>query len=525
MRQRRSRCPSRLCAPLVTWLGLAVSLSASLAQDVQKLAQVNTAQMMPGPRVGPPVSRSVRPFTGTESPLLQGRPAPRQRPFTGTEPPLLQEGPASRPGEALRPFTGTEPPLLQEGPAGTEPLVLRERPASRPGEGLQRSPDPRPTEAPRQKPAGAGAGPKEALERSPIPPAPLPPLEGLGSSPVRDVGLGVLVLSLGAAAGLWLFKRARATHQKASASVQELLRKALIDPEEVGRLVKSNASAPQDVDVTVFAPPVVPPCEEVIVQVMFHTPDREAEALNRAQKVEAAAQTLAWVPLTIQLRQNDNIKVSVECKDATIPEPVQSTVWNGRLVCLYFRMQMPNVEMVVRPKLRVFVNGVPAGNLVFKTLVQQNPPDLRPSPASETARAYRKAFLSYASEDRVEVLKRAQMLRAAKINFFQDVLSLSPGERWERRLYTEIDNCDLFLLFWSHHALQSEWVIREAEYALERAKAPPGEPEIEPVPLDGPPPPLPPASLKDIHFNDPIRYAIFAEESITSATRAANENK
>jgi len=201
MRQRRSRCPSRLCAPLVTWLGLAVSLSASLAQDVQKLAQVNTAQMMPGPRVGPPVLRPVRPFTGTESPLLREHPAPRQRPFTGTE-----------------------PPLLQEGPARTEPLVLQERPASRPGEGLQRSPDPRPTEAPRQKPAGAGAGPKEALERSPIPPAPLPPLEGLGFSPVRDVGLGVLVLSLVAAAGLWLFKRARATHQKASASVQELLR-------------------------------------------------------------------------------------------------------------------------------------------------------------------------------------------------------------------------------------------------------------------------------------------------------------
>jgi hypothetical protein len=28
---------------------------------------------------------------------------------------------------------------------------------------------------------------------------------------------------------------------------------------------------------------------------------------------------------------------------------------------------------------------------------------------------------------------------------------------------------------------------------------------------------LPPTSLKDIHFNDPILYAIFAEESITSA--------
>src|SRR5262249_39651365 len=131
----------------------------------------------------------------------------------------------------------------------------------------------------------------------------------------------------------------------------------------------------------------------------------------------------------------------------------------------------------------------------------------------ETARVHRKTFLSYASEDRVEVLKRAQILRAMNINFFQDVLNLSPGERWERRLYAEIDNCDLFLLFWSRHAQQSEWVIREAEYAL----AAPGEPDIVPVPLEGPPPPLPPASLRDIHFNDPILYAILAEKSITSA--------
>jgi hypothetical protein len=313
--------------------------------------------------------------------------------------------------------------------------------------------------------------------------------------------------------GLWLLRRA---YQKASAPVQELLRKALVNPEEVGGLVESNATAPQDVDVMVFAPPVVPPCEEVIVQVFFHTPDRKVEALNRAKIAEPAGQALAWVPLTIQVRQNDNIKVSMECLDATTPEPVQRTVWNGRLVILQFMMRMPNVELIIRPKLRVFVNGVPAGNLVFKISVQQNPPDLRPSLANETARAYRKAFLSYASEDRIEVLKTAQTLRAVKIDFFQDLLNLSPGERWEQRLLTEIDNCDVFLLFWSHHAQQSKWVIFEAEHALQRAKIAPedGVPEIVPYLLEGPPPPLPPVSLKDIHFNDPLRYIILAEESL-----------
>jgi TIR domain len=274
--------------------------------------------------------------------------------------------------------------------------------------------------------------------------------------PIFELVTGASALIIGGVC-LWLLRRA---YQKASAPVQELLRKALVNPEEVGGLVESNATAPQDVDVMVFAPPVVPPCEEVIVQVFFHTPDREVEALNRAKIAEPAGQALAWVPLTIQVRQNDNIKVSMECLDATTPEPVQRTVWNGRLVILQFMMRMPNVELIIRPKLRVFVNGVPAGNLVFKISVQQNPPDLRPSLANETARAYRKAFLSYASEDRIEVLKTAQTLRAFKIDFFQDLLNLSPGERWEQRLLTEIDNCDVFLLFWSHHAQQSKWVIR-----------------------------------------------------------------
>ena len=51
MRQHRSRCTSGLRAPLVTCLGLAVSLSAGLAQDVQKLAQViPRAQPQPGIR-------------------------------------------------------------------------------------------------------------------------------------------------------------------------------------------------------------------------------------------------------------------------------------------------------------------------------------------------------------------------------------------------------------------------------------------------------------------------------------------
>jgi hypothetical protein len=104
------------------------------------------------------------------------------------------------------------------------------------------------------------------------------------------------------------------------------------------------------------------------------------------------------------------------------------------------------------------------------------------------------------------VLKRAQVLKAAGVSFFQDILSLDPGTRWEREIYKNIDKCDLVLLFWSRAAKASEWVIREAEYALAR-RGDGHNPDVVPVILETPPVP-PPPSLASLHFNDRIHYLI-----------------
>jgi hypothetical protein len=182
-------------------------------------------------------------------------------------------------------------------------------------------------------------------------------------------------------------------------------------------------------------------------------------------------------------------------------------------------MKMPwtQDETIIRPKLRVFVNGMPAGVVMFSIKVS---PLVRSrdsmTPVSEDVQKFKKPFLSYASEDRVAVLKAAQLLNALKMEYFQDILSLSPGDRWERRLYSEIQDCDLFLLFWSRHARDSKWVIMEAEYALKCSRDPSANRRLEIVPilLEGPPAPLPPESLAEVHFNDPLRHVIFAEEAI-----------
>jgi hypothetical protein len=154
---------------------------------------------------------------------------------------------------------------------------------------------------------------------------------------------------------------------------------------------------------------------------------------------------------------------------------------------------------------------VPIGQLRFMLPVE---PQVRTQPAEamgEQAKLFRRAFLSYSSEDRVEVLKRAQALKAAGVVVFQDLMSLEAGEAWEERLNAEIDACDLFLLFWSEAARRSDWVAREVDRALERrARTRNAEPEIMPVILEGPPPPAPPQRFAHLHFNDPVCYLIAA---------------
>ena len=104
-------------------------------------------------------------------------------------------------------------------------------------------------------------------------------------------------------------------------------------------------------------------------------------------------------------------------------------------------------------------------------------------------------------------MKRVQMLARCQISFFQDILALEPGERWERKLYEYIDQCDVFMLFWSSASKESEWVRKEVEYALKRkGTAESALPEIVPIPLEGPPIPLPPPELSHIHFNDRLLY-------------------
>jgi hypothetical protein len=123
-------------------------------------------------------------------------------------------------------------------------------------------------------------------------------------------------------------------------------------------------------------------------------------------------------------------------------------------------------------------------------------PAVRPAPPVEPART---AFASYASEDRDEVLGRvASLTEAAGLEVFVDSLGLRTGARWEQQLRTEITARELFLLFWSAHAMHSEWVTWEWRTALTCK----GLDAIQPHPLEPVSKAPPPNELAALHFGN-----------------------
>lgn len=229
---------------------------------------------------------------------------------------------------------------------------------------------------------------------------------------------------------------------------------------------------------------------------------------------DGRASLLAIDSLEIGVRRGSKVTVHLDMPGLHVNNPlVEDLTWTGDPGVVDFQVTVPSHhEPGPTPgTVTVSQEQVPLGHIRFKVIVMS--PEQRFDGSFERSREiesrrYRNAFISYASDDRDEVIKRVQMLRFFGISYFLDKSSLVPGSFWEQELFCRIDACDLFLLFWSAAAKKSDWVLQEALYALKRQKKDrSGLPEIKPVILERPPPP-PPLELAHMHFDDPILYYV-----------------
>jgi hypothetical protein len=266
------------------------------------------------------------------------------------------------------------------------------------------------------------------------------------------------------------------------------------------------------VNCTVFAPPSASRDSVVFVQVFAHLREQAEEAGRIAIEFDSEAKRRAVKSLEEVVERGTRLSFELTMPGLRCAEPIQSLVWRGNPDAAQFAVEIPSdfplgayVGSVI-----ISAHSVPIGHIKFKLRIIQAGSEAPSQEAvGEEAKRYNLAYISYASADRSKVLARVQMLNLVGIRYFQDVLSLKPGDSWETEIYKNIDSCDVFLLFWSKAARDSEWVMKEVRYAKNR----PQPPEIRPVVLEGPPVIMPPEDLNDIHFNDRLVYFILDQRN------------
>lgn len=196
------------------------------------------------------------------------------------------------------------------------------------------------------------------------------------------------------------------------------------------------------------------------------------------------------------------IRAVLNSPDIHMEESEQTGVWNGAYLDFSFPVFLPEdfTKRQVLFTARIYVNDVLTTRLSFTARCAS----LFEQKLSVVRQDVLTAFVSYASQDRQRVAAIIQGMQAARpdIQVFFDVDSLRVGDDWEKRVYREIEKCDVLYLCWSHNARESQWVDREWRYAFAQK----GIDGIEPIPLEPPDRCPPPQELNGKHFNDKLLY-------------------
>jgi hypothetical protein len=273
----------------------------------------------------------------------------------------------------------------------------------------------------------------------------------------------------------------------------------------------SGVEPPIPADFAVVAPNLIQAGRNFVVEIWVAPSGDHAAMLDQATRsgrmVERGGRS------HINMARDALITVLLKLPDFEVSDPADTLGWNADIRNVGFIAKAPAaLAPGIYPGIaKLMLGQVPFASIMFDLEVVSAERSIEQAPRPREARVQRiaRAFASYASQDRAEVLRRVQGIQAAGTNVFLDIIDLRAGELWEPALYREVDASDGLFLFWSKAAKQSPWVDREWRYALDRR----GIAFINPLALEDPRDVDPPNELRSKHFNDMLLAFIKVEDA------------
>ncbi len=234
-----------------------------------------------------------------------------------------------------------------------------------------------------------------------------------------------------------------------------------------------------DVQCTLYSTPEVREGSDLLVQVFAHLLE-QADGLDElAKMLDPEAKKQLSKSLSKRIKRDSVLTFKLMIPGVEFEDNEHDIVWRGEPDSVEFIVPIPPDHGDGNRFGRVFVyqNGEELGKISFRITVVSKAKPIAVEKISPSAQGImtqnETAFVSYASKDKDHVYRFVQLMDVLKYEYHIDVFSIEAGDRWENKLYEFIDTDEVFLLFWSESASQSEWVIREAKRAEERAKSDP----------------------------------------------------
>jgi hypothetical protein len=272
----------------------------------------------------------------------------------------------------------------------------------------------------------------------------------------------------------------------------------------------------ENVQFTVYRPRRIAPDEWEPLLVFAHLAERRADAPDDPDPIaEVQRQAEAILGTTGHIHHSVDSSQAVP-RDGQITfvplaagvefdPPARSFRWVNAVHREEFLLRAGGVAAgtVIRGRISVYLGSIILAEVPLTLTVGTTGKAEASELAAQSARPYRKIFASYSHRDRAVVDEFAAYAKAVGDRYSLDVIDLRSGEAWEPAIEALIRDADVFQLFWSWNAIDSPYVQREWEYAMQLGR----QSFVRPVYWDEPLPrrgSLPPQALLDLHF-EPVR--------------------
>jgi TIR domain len=283
---------------------------------------------------------------------------------------------------------------------------------------------------------------------------------------------------------------------------------------EVPAPVSDASQAIDHVNFSVFAPGIIRPAQQLLLDLWVHLPTQTDKVTSLTQ--EFARDRRLGVKPWVAVTHGAALNVVLDLPSLRIKDPRNTIFWNGEPDYASFVVEVPaDVVVGAHPgQVIITASGIPIAKVTFCLPIEAEGTRVEKAPRELPAVRHQphSAFASFSGRDRKDVLGRVQgMTKVCQdIDVFVDVLSLRSGQDWELQIRQQIPTRDVFYLFWSFHASRSKEVEKEWRIALEMR----GLDFIDPIPLTDPRVSPPPKELARLHFNDLYIAQIQMEESL-----------